>query len=136
MCTFLPGSDSNISCRLNLSPDLSCLDISLRLGRSGECWQGVCHFWHFNKPHLVQKYSTNSHWNLKKNYWKQKSLQRLYGCHILGRQASNPNPHPASLYPFIMFTSCLLPILPKQRGRLCTWTVDDGEVFGVSYQLY
>lgn len=57
---FLPGSDSNLRLRLNLSPGLSCLDMSVRLGQSGECWQGACHCWHFSKPHLDWKPSANS----------------------------------------------------------------------------
>lgn len=98
ICAFLPGSGSNLSHGLNLNPSLSCLDMSLRLGQSGECWQGVCHCWHFSKPHLDWKHSANSRWNLKGNFIRRKSLQRLYHGHILGRQASHPNPHPASLH--------------------------------------
>lgn len=50
MYAFLLGSDSNISHKLNLSS--SCLNTSLRLGQSAQCWQDSCHCWHLSKPHL------------------------------------------------------------------------------------
>lgn len=135
ICAFLPGSDGNISHRLNLSLSLSCLDISPELGQSEECWQGACHCWHFSKPHLDWRRSTNSHWNFKGNFIKSKDLfsDCMVATFWTGRLQTQT--HTQLSLPFIISASCLMPILPKQRGRLCTWIVDKGEVFGVSYCL-
>lgn len=48
----------------------------------------------------------------------------------MGQTDLKLNPHAAFPPPFIISASRLLPMLPSQRGRLCTWTVVKGGEFG------
>lgn len=93
---FLPGSDSNPRLRLNLSLGLSCLDMSVRLGQSGECWQDTCHCWHFSKPHLNWKRSANSRSNSKGNFIRRKHLFRDCTTAIYGADRPQTKPTPST----------------------------------------
>lgn len=73
---------------------------------------------------------------LRESLSEEKISSEIVGLPHSGQAGLKPKPTPSFPPPFIISASCLLPILPKQRGRLCTWTLDKGEVFGVGYQLY
>lgn len=141
MCAFLPGSDSNLSHELNLNPSLSCLDLSLRLGQSGECWQGVSLLALQQTSSRLEAQCTQPLELYGKLYQQKKKKKRKTSSEIVlwphsGQAGLKPKPSPSFFPPFIISASCLLPILPKQRGRLCSWMLSKGDIFGVSYQHF
>ena len=126
MC--LPRSHGNLSHGLDLIPSLRDLDLSSRLGWSGG--MSLLALWQTSSGLEVackQPLEPEGKLDQKKNL-----VQPLHS----GQAGLKPKPTPSFPLPLIVSASCLPPILPKQSGRLCTWTLDEGEVLGVGSWLY